>query len=105
MSWLQEAKWALIEATGLGKDALHVHFGLIALFGAGLLGRWRIGSWQPLLVAVLVALIGEVWDLIDNIRANAPMQWLGHAKDIANTLFWPVMLTLLARTRLFRRER
>lgn len=105
MSWLQEAKWLLMGATGLSKDALHVYVGLTVLFGAALLGRWRIGDWRPLAAVLLVATAGEIWDLIDNIRTGAPMQWSGHAKDIANTLFWPAILTLLVRTRLFRRGR
>ena len=103
MSPLQEAKWLLMEGTGLSKDALHVYVGLGVLFGAALLGRWRVGDWRPLFAVLLVALAGELWDLIDNIRTAAPMQWRGHVKDIVNTLFWPAVLTGLARTRLFRR--
>ena len=103
MSLLQEAKWLLMGATGLSKDALHIYVGLGVLFAAALPGRWRIGDWQPLAAVLLVALAGELWDLIDNIRTGAPMQWRGHAKDILNTFFWPAALTLLARTRLFRR--
>ena len=105
MSPLQEAKWFLIGATGLSKDALHIYVGLGVLLGAALLGRWRIGDWRPLMAVVLVALAGELWDLVDNIRSGAPMQWRGHWKDILNTLFWPAVLTLLAHTRLFRRGR
>lgn len=105
MSPLQEAKWFLIGATGLSKDALHIYVGLGVLFAAALPGRWRVGDWQPLVAVLLVAMAGELWDLLDNIRTNVPMQWQGHVKDILNTLFWPAALTLLARTRLFRRGR
>ena len=105
MSPLQEAKWFLIGATGLSKDALHIYVGLAVLLGTAFAGRWRIGDWRPLLAVFLVALAGELWDLIDNIRTGAPMQWRGHGKDIVNTLFWPAALTLLAGTRLFTRGR
>lgn len=105
MSWLQEAKLLLMGATGLSKDVLHLHVGLAVLVVAALLGRWRIGDWRPLVAVLLVAIAGELWDLIDNIRTGAPMQWRGHGKDLMNTLFWPAALTLLARTRLFRRGR
>ncbi|WP_207790400.1 hypothetical protein [Sandaracinobacter neustonicus] len=104
MNPLQEVKWWLMGATGLSKDALHVYVGMGVLLGAAWLGRWRVGDWRPLLAVLLVALAGELWDLIDNIRTNAPMQWRGHGKDILNTLFWPTVLTLLAQTRLFRRS-
>ena len=55
-------------STGLSKDALHVYVGLAVFLLA--LTRWRIGSLPPLLVVLTVALAGEVWDLIDNIRTE-----------------------------------
>jgi hypothetical protein len=95
VSWLQEMKLLLMGSTGLSKDALHVYVGLAVFLLA--LTRWRIGSLPPLLVVLTVALAGEVWDLIDNIRTDVPMQWAGHIKDIWNTLFWPVVLSAIGR--------
>ncbi len=104
MSWLQETKLLLMAGTGLGKDALHVYVGLLVFLLA--LTRWRLGSLPPLLIVLAVALAGEMWDLVDNMRSGAPMRWAGHGKDIANTLFWPAVLTGLGRwTGLFRRGR
>ena len=104
MSWLQETKLLLMGSTGLSKDALHVYVGMGVFLLA--LTRWRVGRFPPLLVVLAVALAGEVWDLVDNIRTNVSMQWAGHWKDMWNTLFWPAMLTGLARwTRLLRPER
>lgn len=102
MSWLQEMKLLLMGSTGLSKDALHIYVGLLVFLLA--LTRWRIGSLPPLLIVLVVALAGEIWDLIDNIRTDVPMQWAGHVKDIWNTLFWPVAITGIARwTSLLRR--
>ena len=104
MSSLQEMKLLLMGGTGLSKDALHVYVGLAVFLLA--LTRWRIGTLPPLLVALAVALAGEAWDLIDNIRTNVPMQWAEHRHDVWNTLFWPAVLTGLGRwTSLFRRGR
>lgn len=104
MSWLQEMKLLLMGGTGLSKDALHVYVGLAVFVLA--LTRWRIGSLPPMLLVLGVALAGEAWDLVDNIRTEVPMQWAGHWHDIWNTLFWPAVLTGLGRwTGLFRRER
>jgi hypothetical protein len=90
--------------TGLGKDALHVYVGMIVFLLA--LTRWRIGSLPPLVAVLAVALAGEIWDLIDNVRTNVPMQWAGHGKDIGNTLFWPVALIAIGRwTPILRRGR
>jgi hypothetical protein len=97
-------KLLLMDGTGLSKDALHVYVGLLAFLLA--LMRWRIGSLSPLLVVLAVALAGEVWDLVDNVRTDVPMQWAGHGKDIWNTLFWPVALSAIGRfTPLLRPER
>jgi hypothetical protein len=104
MSWLQEMKLLLMSGTGLSKDALHVYVGLVVFLLA--LTRWRIGTLPPLLVVLAVALAGEAWDLIDNIRTQVPMQWAGHIKDIWNTLFWPVALSAIGRfTTLLKRVR
>jgi len=104
VSWLQEAKLLLMGGTGLSKDALHIYVGLFVFLLA--LTRWRIGSLPPLVVVLAVTLAGEIWDLFDNVRTGVPMQWAGHAKDIWNTLFWPVVLTGIGRwTPLFRRGR
>jgi hypothetical protein len=104
VSWLQDAKVLMMGGTGLSKDALHIYVGMFAFLLA--LVRWRLGSWQPLILVLVVALAGEIWDLVDNIRASAPMQWTGHWKDIVNTLFWPAVLTGLGRwTILFRQGR
>jgi hypothetical protein len=88
-------KLLLMGGTGLSKDALHIYVGLAVFLLA--LTRWRIGSLPPLLLVLAVALAGEVWDLVDNIRTQVPMQWAGHFKDLWNTLFWPTALTVLAR--------
>jgi hypothetical protein len=104
---LQAGKLVLLDGTGLSKDALHVHIGL-AVFVASLVagrwrsrgrwrGDWRMGNWRPLAVVVVVAMAGEIWDLVDNVRTDVPMQWAGHWKDIWNTALWPALLTLFAR--------
>jgi hypothetical protein len=97
LSWLQDAKLLLMDASGLAKDALHIHVGMAAFLGSALLFRWPLASLRPLLVAAAVALAGEAWDIVDNVRSGAPMQWAGHWHDIWNTLFWPTAILLLAR--------
>ena len=101
---LQDMKLLVMQFTGLEKDALHVYIGLLVFFGSALIFRWRVGGAGPLLVAVLFAAGGELWDIRDTLRAGMPTQWAWHWHDVWNTLFWPVVITLLARwTRVFRR--
>ncbi|MFZ4687668.1 MAG: hypothetical protein ACOYLS_00380 [Polymorphobacter sp.] len=97
MSSLQHAKLLLMGFTHLGKDALHIYVGLAVLLAAALLLRWPLRRFRPLLAVLVVALAGEAWDMFDTLRAGLPLHLRGNGFDIANTLFWPLVITLLAR--------
>lgn len=94
---LQDAKLIAMGLTGLDKDALHIYVGLTVFFTVSLLFRWPLGDLRPLALAAAVAILGEVWDLIDNVRTGVPMLWAGHWHDIWNTLFWPTAIVVMAR--------
>lgn len=96
-SGFQHLKIWLIGVTGLSKDALHVHFGLALFVGAMLVFRWRPGSWKPLAVVVVAALLGEAWDLRDAWASDAAIDLWRNWHDVWNTCLWPVAITLLAR--------
>ncbi|HWU95012.1 MAG TPA: hypothetical protein VN029_05400 [Sphingomonas sp.] len=98
MSPLQSAKFWLIQHVGLAKDALHIYVGLTLFLGAALAFRWPLRSWKPWLVALAAALLGEAWDLRDNLVHHIPVRLWGNWHDIWNTMFWPSMLLILART-------
>lgn len=97
MSPLQSAKLVLMDWTGLAKDALHIYVGLGVMLLAAVLLKRSLGDWRPLAAVFLVALAGEIWDLIDTIIDGRSPRWRGNWKDIWNTLFWPGVLFLLAR--------
>ncbi|MBY0521693.1 MAG: hypothetical protein K2P79_14840 [Sphingomonas sp.] len=102
MSPLQIVKFWLVIHLGLAKDALHVYVGLTLLFGSALVFGWKLSSWRPWAIAALAAVIGEAWDIRDNLVYNTPIYLPGNWHDIWNTLFWPSAILLLARrTRLF----
>lgn len=104
MSVFQSVKFWLVEHAGLGKDALHIYVGMAVLLLAVIVFRWPLKSWKPWLVVLAVAIAGEIWDIVDRIRDGIAIGPGGHWKDIWNTLFWPTVLTLLARyTKLLRR--
>lgn len=101
-SALQAAKLWLAGSTGLAKDALHVHVGLIIFFAAALLFRWPLRSWKPWAAALAATLAGEAWDLWDSFADGRRIIPSGNWKDLWNTMLWPTMILLLARTtRLF----
>jgi len=101
-SVLQTAKFWLVDSTGLAKDALHVHVGLIVFFAAALLFRWPLRSWKPWAAALAVTLAGEAWDLWDSFHEGRRILLWANWKDVWNTMLWPSAILLLARgTRLF----
>jgi hypothetical protein len=96
-SWYQGAKLVLVSVLGLSKDALHVHTGLAVFLLAALVFRKPLGSPLPLALVFLAALAGEALDLRDDVTSLGYWRWRSSLGDIANTVFWPVVLWLLAR--------
>lgn len=94
-----EFKLAIVSITGLTKDALHIHVGLAVFLAAALVCRKPLRSPVPWLIVLAVAVIAELLDMRDDIVHLRPWQWTASAHDIANTMFWPSVLLLLARSR------
>ena len=97
MSFFQETKLLLVEATNLRKDALHIYVGLGVMLLAAILLRRSLKDWRPLAAAALAAVAGEVWDVIDTLSHGGTPRWSLNWKDVWNTLFWPTVLFVLAR--------
>jgi hypothetical protein len=98
VSPLQSAKLWLVGHLDLAKDALHIYVGLTLFFGCALLFRWPLRSWKPWLVVLAAALLGEAWDLRDSLAYHTRIELAANLKDVVNTLFWPSVILLLART-------
>ncbi|MCP3732283.1 hypothetical protein M9978_17825 [Sphingomonas sp. MG17] len=96
-SALQTAKLWLMGGTGLAKDALHVHIGLIVYLGSALVMRWPLRSWKPWLAALGAAVLGEAWDVYDRWAIGWRAAPMGHWHDVWNTMLWPSAMLLLAR--------
>jgi hypothetical protein len=47
-------------------------------------------------VAALVTIVGELWDLGDNLLGGSPMLIAEHWHDVWNTMLWPTAILLLA---------
>ena len=104
MSLLQEVKLLLLDHIGLAKDALHIYVGLLCFFGSALIRKWPLKSWKPWLVALIVVIIGEAWDLRDSVYYRTKVNLWGNWQDVWNTMFWPTIIMCLARwTKLFER--
>jgi hypothetical protein len=102
MSPLQQSKLWVMGFSGLSKDALHVYVGLAVFFGCALMFRWPLQKGGPLLAVLVAALAGEIWDLADTLRYGEILRLSGNWHDVWNTLFWPLVITLIARMRLLK---
>ncbi len=104
MSFLQSTKLALMEATNLSKDALHVYVGLGVMLLVVILFKKSLRDWRPITAVLIAAVAGEIWDVIDTWGHGGKPRFDANWKDIWNTSFWPAVLFLFARfTRVLKR--
>lgn len=104
MSVLQSAKLVLMEASNLGKDALHVYVGMAVMLLVVIAFKRSLSDWRPLAAVALASVAGEIWDVIDTFSHGGTPRWNANWKDIWNTMFWPSVLFGLARfTRVLKR--
>lgn len=92
-------KDTMVETTGLTRDALHIHVGLLimtlALWFLGT-SRWFIVAWSAVLLA---ALGNEILDLRSSLHAERSHNWSDSVGDVINTMVWPTVLALFAARR------
>ena len=101
-STVQTAKLAVVAATGLAKDALHIYVGLAVFLLVLALWPGPRRTWRPLLIVLLVAVGGEFLDLRDDLASLGYWRWSASLHDVLNTAFWPaVLLGLMRWTSLF----
>jgi hypothetical protein len=87
----------MVEATGLAKDALHIHIGLLLFVAVRLLWRWRGGWWVAWFVALAAALGGEWLDIRAETVRSALQPDAAHWHDVWNTMLWPTVLLVVGR--------
>lgn len=93
-----------MEASNLGKDALHVYVGMAVMLLVVIGFKRSMGDWRPLAAVAFASVAGEVWDVIDTFSHGGTPRWDANWKDIWNTMFWPTILFGLARfTRVLKR--
>ena len=85
-SLVQSAKLAVVAATGLSKDSLHVHIGLAVFLAVAVVARRPLGSLVPWAAVVLVAIAGEAFDLRDDVLSLGYWRWGASLHDLVNTV-------------------
>jgi len=82
----------VLEATlHLSRDALHVHIGLVMFIAVAALLRGERRFVLSFLVLLGACVVNEMADFSHAARQNIPFHWLGSAKDVVNTMFWPAI--------------
>lgn len=95
MSDFQELKIAILDVLHLSKDAVHLHLGILVFITVLLLLRGRRSPWLACTAVLVLALVLELLDLRDDRRSLGHFRWTASLHDLANTLLWPTVLTVL----------
>lgn len=74
---------------------MHVHGGMVVLFAARIVTRRSLASWTPFLIVLAAALAKEIADWVAYGTWRLPDTFI----DIANTIFWPLVLMIGIRWR------
>ena len=88
---VQAIKLAIVAATGLSKDALHVYVGLAVFLVVAAISKRPLSSWLPWVAALLVAMAGELIDMRDDLSSLGYWRWSASMHDIVNTILWPTV--------------
>lgn len=82
------------DGTGLPDAILHIHAGLAILILVRLVSRRSLGTFIPFAVVVAAEFGNEFMDYL-----SYGMRWGDTLSDVANTLFWPLVISLGVRMR------
>jgi len=97
MEQIFAAKTAIVEITGLDRDALHIYVALITYFGCCLLFRWKASQWRTLIVVMLVCVAGEYFDIRHYLAKEWPINFSNNFHDLWNTMLIPMAVFAMAR--------
>ena len=92
-SLFQTVKLIIVSATGLSKDALHIHVGMTIYLALVVIIR-RCPFYTGWAAVLVMACAGEWLDARDDIATFGYWRWEASMQDLLNTLFWPTVLTL-----------
>jgi hypothetical protein len=86
-----------INLTDLTRDALHIYAGLLIF-----LDKRQLKSIWALFAVVLIAIGAELLDARDDLINYGYWRFDASLHDILNTIFWPLVLWLIAKFKLLK---
>ena len=101
-SKFQEFKIYIVNLTDLTRDALHIYAGLLVFFCVAFLDKRQLKSIWALFAVVLIAISAELLDARDHLINYGFWRFDASIHDILNTIFWPLVLWLIAKFKLLK---
>lgn len=83
------------DGIGQSDTVLHIHGGLAVLMLARIATGRSLGSLRPFWAVLAVGALKEVLDRL----AYGSWRWTDTSLDMANTLFWPLVISVAVRLR------
>lgn len=93
----QDLKLAVVQLTGLSKDAIHIYVGLLIFFITVSVFRKGHVDIPALIPVAVLAISMEAIDLAGDFVTMDRLYWGNSLHDLVNTCFWPGIIVLLAR--------
>lgn len=102
LSKFQQLKIYITNFTELSRDALHIYAGLTLFFIVAFFHHRQLKSKWAIWTVLIVAVTAELFDAHDDF-INYGMWHIGASlHDIINTIFWPLVIWLMARFRVWK---
>ncbi|UDM37912.1 hypothetical protein LIS44_12820 [Acinetobacter haemolyticus] len=102
LSTFQELKIYVVNFTELSRDALHIYAGLTLFFIVAFFHHHKLKSKWAILAVLIVAIAAELLDARDDLINHGLWHIGASVHDIINTIFWPLLIWLMARFRVWR---
>ena len=95
-------KMLILSTTGISRDTLYIHAGLVVFFVALACLRARLGDKSVWLVALAASVTAVILDCMYADQIGARISYWQCFDDVINAMIWPTVLTLCARLNFFK---
>lgn len=102
LSKFQELKIYIINFTELSRDALHIYAGLTLFFIVAFFHHRQLKSRWAIWTVLIAAIATELFDARDDLINHGLWRIGASLHDIINTIFWPLLIWLMARFRVWK---
>lgn len=102
LSTFQELKIYVVNFTELSRDALYIYAGLVLFFIVAFFHHRQLKSKWAILAVLIVAIAAELFDARNDLIKHGYWRVGASMHDMINTIFWPLLIWLMARFRVWK---